>query len=298
MFNELFEKFFENLGTSKTIILIAALIILDVFIFAYIFSPPNDSLEVYFLDVGQGDSEFVNLPGLSAQAGGVQILIDGGPPNGKATQALGRIMPFSDRYIDLIIMTHAQLDHFGGLIDVLDTYEVGAFLWNGVEGTTSAFQGLKDVIESRNIPVIVLGAGDRIKYGDNYFKILSPNKSLLGAKNLNDTSIVTQLISGEIKILFTGDIGSVVERKLSNTYDLTSSILKVSHHGSKYSSSPNFLSAVHPALAVIQVGRNSYGHPTSETLGRLAAVGAEIFRTDSDGTVRLVINEGVIKIFK
>ena len=292
MFNELFEKFFENLGTSKTIILIAALIILDVFIFAYIFSPPNDSLEVYFLDVGQGDSEFIDL------AGGVQVLIDGGPPNGKAVQALGRIMPFSDRYIDLIIMTHAQLDHFGGLIDVLDTYEVGAFLWNGVEGTTSAFQGLKDVIESRNIPVIVLGAGDRIKYGDNYFKILSPNKSLLGAKNLNDTSIVTQLISGEIKILFTGDISQKTENKLSNTYDLTSNILKVSHHGSKYSSSPNFLSAVHPALAIIQVGKNSYGHPTAETLGRLAVVGAKIFRTDSDGTVRLVINEGVIKIFK
>ena len=292
MFNELFEKFFENLGTSKTIILIAALIILDVFIFAYIFSPPNDSLEVYFLDVGQGDSEFIDL------AGGVQVLIDGGPPNGKAVQALGRIIPFSDRYIDLIIMTHAQLDHFGGLIDVLDTYEVGAFLWNGVEGTTSAFQGLKDVIESRNIPVIVLGAGDRIKYGDNYFKILSPNKSLLGAKNLNDTSIVTQLISGEIKILFTGDISQKTENKLSNTYDLTSNILKVSHHGSKYSSSPNFLSAVHPALAIIQVGKNSYGHPTAETLGRLAVVGAKIFRTDSDGTVRLVINEGVIKIFK
>jgi len=292
MFISFFEKLFEKLGTSKTVILIVALVILDVLIFTQILGPGGGDPEIYFLDVGQGDSEFLSLPG------GAQVLIDGGPLNGRVVTELSAILPFTDRYIDLVILTHSQLDHFGGLIQVLSKYEVGAFLWNGKRGTASALKSLEKVLESRGIPVVTLGAGDKIRYKDNYFEILSPDQSLLNAKDLNDTSIVARFVSGEAEILFTGDIGSAVEKKLTKTYNLKSDILKVPHHGSKYSSSPNFLSAVAPALAVIQVGKNSYGHPTSATLNRLARVGAQIFRTDNDGTIKLTFGNGGVKVFR
>jgi len=283
---------FDKLGFNKAFILIVVIIVLNIFVFAQILALDDKSPEIYFLDVGQGDSELFLLPG------GVQVLIDGGPPNGRVVTELSEILPFTDRYIDLVILTHSQLDHFGGLIQVLDTYRVGAFLWNGRRGTTSAFEELERVIALRNVPVFVVGARDKISYRDGHFNILSPDNKDLLAKDLNDTSIVAQFIYGEIKAFFTGDIGKKVERKLAETFDLSSNILKVSHHGSKFSSSDKFLSAVTPTLAIIQVGKNSYGHPTSVTLNRLAGIGAKVFRTDSDGTIKLTFDNGGVKIFR
>ena len=144
-------------------------------------------------------------------------------------------------------------------------------------------------IEKENIPLITLAEGDKIKYGKNNLLILSPNKKFLGRKEINNTSIVIKFESPKFGALFTGDIGYDVEKYLVNKFPdiLKSDILKVPHHGSKYSSSLEFLKMVNPGLALIEVGKNSYGHPTKEVLNRLMALGVDVFRTDEDGTIKI-----------
>jgi len=277
------------------ILLLVFLTIFDFFVWSEIVFGKariaNKKSEVYFLDIGQGDSELINL------AGGVQILIDGGP-NKKILDELASILPTTDRYIDLIVLSHPQYDHFAGLIDVFKRYQVGAFIYSGRKGEIKAFEDLEKVIKENKIKTIVLTQGDKIKYQNNQFSILSPSEDFLKSKELNDTSLVISLQSEKAKFLFTGDIGFAVENYLTKNFDLKSDVLKVAHHGSKYSSSEEFLKKVNPKISVIEVGKNSYGHPTNRALNGLALVGSRVFRTDNDGTVKLVISEDKIGIFK
>ena len=298
---------------NHLILFVIFLIIFDFFVWSQIVSgvsEQNNDLEIYFLDVGQGDSELINLPN------DVQILMDGGPDN-KILGELSSILPPTDRYIDLVVLSHPQYDHFAGLIEVLKRYEIGAFIYNGREGTAKAFEDLKRTIEKNKIPTIILTQGDKIKYQNNLLDILSPTANLLKSKELNDTSLVISLAIELVnknfsklhhiddrqrnvitKILFTGDIGFKVENYLTENFDINSDILKVGHHGSKYSSGKKFLEAVNPKIVVIEVGKNTYGHPTSQTLNGLASIGSQIFRTDQNGTIKLVINGEKINIFK
>lgn len=286
MFNPIFEK----LGKNKSIILTAALVLLNITVFAQIAGAlTSDSPEIYFFDVGQGDSQLIKLPE------GVQILIDGGPPNRRVLNELASALATNDRYIDLIILTHPQLDHFGGLMDVFKSYQIGALIWNGRDGTANVFAEFKEIVKESGVDILVLGKGDKIKYKNALINILSPDKNLIRAKDLNDTSIVAQLSFEGTKVLFTGDIGEDVEKVINIS---GAHLLKVPHHGSKYSSSQRFLNFVKPRVAVIQVGGNSYGHPTKEVLSRLEKVGAQVFRNDSHGTIRAVLDEGKIKIYK
>lgn len=275
---------------NKIITGFVILCVLDFVIFSRIFVLRAESkdLKIYFLDVGQGDSELVILPG------GIKMIIDGGLPNGKLLENLGSILPIGDRYIDLVMVSHPQLDHFGGLIEVMKRYQIGAFLWNGRDGTASAWQELKKVIEQNKIKNIVLAASDKIHYQDSNFNILSPNPEFLRSKELNYTTLVTELVSDNSKTLFTGDIGFNVEETLLNYHV---DILKVPHHGSKFSSGDNFLSAIKPKIAVIEVGKNSYGHPTKEAMTRLQDSGAKIYRTDQNGTIELLISNQKIRVF-
>ena len=298
---------------NHLILFVIFLIIFDFFVWSQIVSgvnEQNNDLEVYFLDVGQGDSELINLPN------DVQVLMDGGPDN-KILEELSSILPPTDRYIDLVVLSHPQYDHFAGLIEVLKRYEIGAFLYNGREGTAKAFEDLKRTIEKNKIPTIILTQGDKIKYQNNLLDILSPTADLLKSKELNDTSLVISLAIELVnqnfsklhyvddrqrnvitKILFTGDIGFKVENYLTENFNIDSDVLKVGHHGSKYSSGKKFLKAVNPKIAIIEVGKNTYGHPTSQTLNGLASIGSQIFRTDQNGTIKLVINGEKINIFK
>ena len=272
------EIFFEKLKRhrSKVFALFSVLIALNVFTFWQIrnLNASKEDFKIYFLDVGQGDSALVVLPG------GVKMLIDGGPPNGKLLENLGKILSPTERYIDLVMLSHAQLDHFGGLIEVLNRYRVGAFLDNGRPGEVKAYADLEAVIKKNSIRRIVLAAKDKINYMDSRFKILSPDAEFLTSKELNDTAIVAELSSNNAIALFTGDIGFDVEKALVKNYSLSADILKAAHHGSKYSSGNGFLSELKPKIAVIGVGKNSYGHPTKETLGRLTNIGAKIYRSD------------------
>lgn len=263
---------------------------------AVVLNRPNSETEIYFLEAGQGDSELIVLPG------GVKVMIDAGPGD-KTANELSSVLRPTDNYIDLAIVSHPEADHFNGFIDIFKRYQVGAFIYNGRAGVAQSWKELAKVVEENKISAIVLGQGDRIKYGEDFFEILSPNADFLRSKETNDSSLVIKFTNniGEekaVSVLFTGDIGNKVEKYLADNFDISADILKVPHHGSKYSSSDEFLTAVKPKISSIEVGKNSYGHPTSETLNRLASIGSQIFRTDQNGTIKIAISENEINIFK
>jgi competence protein ComEC len=239
---------------------------------------------LYFLNIGQGDSELIELPG------GVHILIDGGPSGRALLENLGKVLPPQLRYIDLLIMTHPQLDHFGGFIDLLKQYHVGAFIGNERKGPIAAYDELRAALVSSSIPYLQLMAGDAIVVGDSKLHIIGPKRSTITSEELNDTCEVVFLETPTITGLYTGDIGENIERELVAEYGkgLHADILKVGHHGSRFSSSDQFLKAINPAVAVIEVGKNTYGHPTKQAIDRLLDAGARVLRTDQEGIIKIV----------
>ncbi|OGY64467.1 MAG: hypothetical protein A2214_00940 [Candidatus Harrisonbacteria bacterium RIFOXYA1_FULL_48_8] len=257
---------------------------------AILFGSGTENLGLYFLDVGQGDSELINFPG------DVQVLIDGGP-NTKVLEGLARALPAQDRYIDLVVVSHPQLDHFGGLIDVLESYKVGAVIENGRKGTTAAYADFEKTLQENGVRRIILTEGDKIKYEDATLSVLSPNRKNLASKELNDSVLVMMLEKSGLRALYTGDIGKDIEDELLKKYDLSAQVLKVGHHGSRFSSSPEFLKAVNPVISVIEVGKNTYGHPTPAALGRLADVGTQIFRTDRDRTILVDFDGDKLRVY-
>ncbi len=248
--------------------------------------------EIYFLDVGQGDGELIVFPGRA------KVLIDGGP-NGGIVSRIGEILPVADRRIDVLALTHPQLDHYAGFIEIVKRYEVGVFIYNGRLSGDAPFRELLETLKKRKIPMIVLGEGDKIKIGDAVFSVLNPSGEFLKSAELNDATLVMALAEGEgaFRAVFTGDIGLNVEEYLTEKYDVKTDVLKVAHHGSRYSSGDKFLAEARPKLAVIEVGRNSYGHPTKEALSRLEKIGAGVYRTDRDGTIRVIVGkDGILRI--
>ena len=248
----------------------------------------SNNLKVDFLDVGQGDSAFIETPEMH------QILIDGGP----GSSVLGKLsenMPFWDRSIDLIILTHPESDHMQGLLNVLQRYKADYILWSGVKKSAPEYdEWIKVLAKQKNMgaKIIVAQAGQEIKAGNVFIDTLYPLENIEGKdlKNTsNDTCVVSRLIFGKNSFLFTGDISSVTEKNIVNSKEnILSDVLKVAHHGSKYSTSDLFLQNVKPKIAVISVGaKNTYGHPTPETLQRLENSGIKIFRTDKDGDIKI-----------
>jgi competence protein ComEC len=163
----------------------------------------------------------------------------------------------------------------------------------------AAWPALVEKIQANRIAMLTLARGDRIASGSSSIKILSPDRSLAESAELNDTGIVALTFTPELRTLFTADIGSNIEQYLlAQGDDLRADVLKIPHHGSKYSSSAEFLRAVNPRVAVIEVGtQNTYGHPAPQTLARLASsTRAEMFRTDQNGTVAVFTEDGKLKI--
>ena len=259
--------------------------------------PWSSRLNIVFCSVGQGDAAVII-------SGFTQVLIDAGPPNKTASDCLGRHLPFFDHRLEAVIISHPQTDHFGGLAAVLNRYQVDKFIFNGFAGDSLAWAELSRLIEQEKSQIITLAAGDKLKLGEVEIDILWPenknykpykgyteNGKILGvasSRDLNFDALVLKLAYGNFSTLFTGDISSKEENRLINNQPSAInnlSILKVAHHGSKTSSSSEFLQAVRPALAVVEVGKNSYGHPAAEVLERLNSVGAKILRTDRDGDV-------------
>jgi competence protein ComEC len=243
-------------------------------------------LEVHFFDVGQGDAIFIETPQSH------QILIDGGPTSA-ILEKLGKEMPFWDRSIDLVILTHPERDHLAGLIEVLEKYKVENILWTGVVRDTAEFKEWQRLIQEEGAKIFIAKAGQKIITPQTFLEILYPFESLEGKefRNSNNTSIVSKLKFNKNSFLFTGDIYKSAERKIIDEFSeeiLNSDILKVAHHGSKTSSSSEFLQIVSPEIAIIQVGKNKYGHPHQEVLERLRKFGIKIQRTDKDGDIRII----------
>ncbi|MEK7647024.1 MAG: MBL fold metallo-hydrolase [Patescibacteria group bacterium] len=239
-------------------------------------------LTVSFLNVGQGDAIFIDVPN------GNQVLLDGGP-NKTVLRELSAVMPFYDRSLDLAIMSHPNLDHLGGLVETLKRYRVGAAMDSGATHSIGEYAEWERLIKNNSVKYWQGHGGMRLHLADGvYLDILSPaDGALLQSKNVNDVMLTARLVYGDTSFLLTGDMERALEYKLATGGDqLNSVVLKVGHHGSRTSSSEYFLNAVRPRYAVIQVGKsNNYGHPHREILNRLQAAGIDILRNDIDGRV-------------
>ena len=262
-------------------------------------------LTVAFLNIGQGDAIFIEAPS------GNQLLIDGGP--GKSVlRELSKVMPFYDRSIDVVLATHADQDHIGGLPDVLQNYKVDIFMETGVPSESSSYKELEKIVEekSQGVPLgnfkgeplkkIFVRRGMVVDLGNGaMLQILFPDRDPAGMET-NTSSIIARLVYGENEFLFTGDSPKSIENYLVSlesqgetlgnsqglTLGLESDVLKSGHHGSKTSASPEFVTAVSPEYVVISAGKdNRYGHPHQEVLDIFNSFGAKILRTDLDGRV-------------
>jgi len=251
--------------------------------YAVIASPRNYLLKVSFLDVGQGDAIFIESPT------GNQMLIDGGPDK-NILNALSRVMLFYDKTIDVVLATHPDQDHIGGIPLVLKNYTVSKYVDSGATSTTGTFKELANELSKNNVKKEIVGAGEIIDFGDGVFlKILHPYE--LKGKDTNKNSIVAKLYYGNSTFLFTGDAPTDVELYLAKTdgKELKSDVLKVAHHGSRNSLSPEFLSAVSPEYSIISVGKNnSFGHPHKEVINFLGDIKSIILGTYDIGDICLV----------
>ena len=263
---------------NKKYLFIFSLILINILLYIFSFSSPD--LRVIFFDVGQGDSIFIETPNKH------QILIDGGPSSSNVANKLSSFMPFWDKTIDLIILTHLESDHVSGLFEVLDNYIVENILWSGEYKESEKSKIWKEMIEKENANIYISNSLDQIILNDVYLKIIKVNGEIT---NTNDSSVITKLSYRDNSFLFTGDISSKIEKEII-IQDIQSDIIKIPHHGSKYSSSEEFIKKVSPLLAVIQVGKNSYGHPTDEVLTRLSNFGIKVLRNDLDGDIQIVSN--------
>lgn len=266
---------------------------------SFLWSLPDGKLHLVFCDVGQGDAVYIRFPD------GRDMVVDGGP-NNKVMDCLGRHMPFWDRHIDLVLMTHPQKDHMQGLITVFERYRVDHFVRSDIDNTTEGYKTLQDVVQAKKIPVRFVTTPEKIAIGTTTLSMLWPNQeqiakaaeptNVLGATigDLNDYSIVFFLRYGNFDALFTGDADSRVEANYTGIRlaDESLELLKVPHHGSKTGMTKEFVAWLRPKISVISVGNNSYGHPSSQALELLKEVGSKIIRTDEEGDIE-VISDGM-----
>ncbi len=244
---------------------------------------PDTKLTVSFLDVGQGDSILIKTPA------GQQILIDGGPNPDTVCQQLGKRLPFWDKSLDMVVLTHSDDDHLVGLMGVLRHYKVSQVLESGY-GEGPVYREWLTEVEEREIDWTIARAGQEIDLGEGIvLEVIYPHDDLLEGTESepNSNSVVLRLVWNEVSFLLTGDADDAAEQDMlygGVLRGLDCTVLKVGHHGSKYSTSPEFLSAVDPQVAVISVGEgNTFGHPSDELLARLN--GVEVYRTDECGTI-------------
>ncbi|MFH1461309.1 MAG: ComEC/Rec2 family competence protein [Patescibacteria group bacterium] len=255
-----------------------------IFIWSAIFSQVPDSvLELHFFSVGQGDAIFIETPSHK------QILIDGGPDK-SILEKLNQVMPFWDREIDLMILTHPDADHVTGLIEVLKYFKINHILFSGLDKETAVYREWQEMIKQKGIPLSLAQTGQKIIFPDQVvLEIFWPDQRIISNyfEPTNNVSVVGQLIYGASEILLTGDIEKKVETYLlTQNFNLESDVLKIAHHGSKTSTSNNFLEAVNPQIAVISVGENNrYQHPSQEILERLKNI--LVYRTDQLGDIEI-----------
>jgi len=278
----------------------------------------DENLHLVFCDVGQGDGILIKYKSL-------QVIIDGGPSGSRMVECLSENIPPWDREVELMILTHPDSDHLTGLINVLERYNVNQIVVNSIVKESGAFWEFHQRVLAEGAQIYSPQAGDKLKLGPIDFRVLWPDKRLgdervwrlgsgdissdehprgvpqaqhhpggeiaqiLGAATVsdktNETSIVLKLSFGNFDTLLSGDIGFASE----NQIDFSEvEVLKIPHHGSKYSTSDDLLKEASPELAIISVGKNSFGHPTREVIEKLSNLEIKTLRTDQEGEIEIV----------
>ncbi len=246
---------------------------------------PDGQLHIVFIDVGQGDATLIQTPS------GRQILVDGGYYPSVLNDALGRQLPFWDKEIDLMIATHPDADHIAGLAGVFERYRIGQLISNGQGlGESPIYDAVLLAAEAAETPIRPALAGETIVIEDGVrLEILHPGAELLPNER-NENSVSMRLVYGDFTYLFTGDAeGRGEEAMLARNVPLDALVYKAGHHGSKSSSSQEFLAAIRPSIVTISVGAdNNFGHPAPEMLQRAQDMGAAVLRTDELGTIEVI----------
>jgi competence protein ComEC len=250
------------------------------------YAMPDNRLHVSFLDVGQGDAILIQTPNHQ------DILVDGGPSAQAISAQLSKLLPFWDRTIELVVLTHPHEDHLTGLLEVLQRYKVKQVFYLDTTYTLPDEQEWLNLIQQKHIKATMATAGQEIDLGtkDTTLEVVNPTPG--STVPAMDNGIVLKLSDEKISFLLTSDISADAEHDLiTQRADVSCTVLKVAHHGSNDSSTAAFLAVADPKLAVISVGAdNTFGHPGADTLQRLAdVVGADnIYRTDKNGTVECI----------
>jgi len=271
---------------STSILIIGILFFINLIILGYslfFVSPLLTELRVVFLDIGQGDATLIQTPKQN-------ILIDGGPDK-NIIRKLDQYIPLTKRHIDLMILTHPDGDHLIGLVEVLRRWSVGAVVESGIKSFSPAYIEFNSLIESKNIKRHIINTPQRMVLKDDlFFDFLWPFSKELIENNKGDCnflSLVAMLNYQENDFLFTGDATKETEEELIlQNINPKADVLKVGHHGSKYSSSMDFLKEVEPEYAIISVGEdNNFGHPSLRVLDNFRKINAEALRTDKKGDI-------------
>jgi competence protein ComEC len=266
---------------SIKLYLLLGLFILNIFIWSIIFGSEGGKLTVAFLDVGQGDAVYIEAPN------GNQVLIDAGSSKAVLRQ-LGKVMPFYDRSIDVVIATHPDKDHIGGLPDVLARYDVDFILDSGRAGASATYKELYTLVDALGVQSIQAKRGMVVMLDDDvHLNILFPDRDVPELES-NTASVIAQLVYGETEFMLTGDSPKAIESYLVmlDGGNLESDVLKVGHHGSKTSSAEVFIGYVQPKYSVISADRNNkYGHPHKEVINTLEQFGSVILSTGDSGII-------------
>ncbi|MCR4274721.1 MAG: MBL fold metallo-hydrolase [Candidatus Campbellbacteria bacterium] len=253
-------------------------------------------LTVAFLDIGQGDSIFIESPS------GKQMLIDGGPDK-HVIQQLSRVMPFFDRSVDVVLNTHPDKDHIGGLPEILRRYDVSYVMDPGIESDSGTYGYYIQLVEQeiqKGGKYIEARRGQIINFQDGaYVRILFPDRDVSAVTNNNNASIVVQVVYGNTEVMLTGDAPQSIEKYVValDGATLKSDILKAGHHGSRTSSSPEFVRAVSPTYAIISAGKdNQYGHPHKEVMQLFASSSIQTLATYDLGIIIFESDGKTVKV--
>lgn len=277
------------------ILFLCVLVVVTLMVWFHIFSRGDAYLTVSFLDVGQGDAILIESPT------GVQVLIDGGPDR-SVLRSLAREIPWYDRTLDVVIGTHPDQDHVGGLSYVLKRYNVAHIFHVGLSAETAASEAFEGAYEnepdsqshiSRRGTVIDLGGGA-------YIRFLFPDREVEGIET-NTASAIVEVVYGDVEFLLTGDAPESIEKYVVSLEGvvLQSEVLKLGHHGSKTSSAEIFLKTVDPDYAIISAGKdNKYGHPHKEVTDRLHSLGINFLGTYEEGTITFETDGHMVTVVK
>lgn len=258
--------------------LILILSLFNLVLFFLIYDLLSQESFVVFLNIGQGSSVLFNNPKL-------QILYDVGPYGYTTLNEIKKFIPFYDKMLEVVIISHPDKDHYGGIFDILERYKIGVIVISPIKSEESGYVSFIKKAKEKKIPIVVLKENDIIETNNEKIYILNP--SIKKFKTENQNSLVLKVFKNNKSFLLTGDIDKKVEEYLVKKYRgfLKSDFLLIPHHGSKYSSSQEFLKLFANSFAIIQVGKNKYGHPHKEVIDSLRKLNIKYWRTDLNGAL-------------